>query len=418
MAETLGRSGVGGHSRSLSSSLLHTPTTISYTVLNYALSMVNSKLQSREIDELENNHNGFDNGGADNEFLHFNANRSKSLEQDSNNNNCSESCYCRQIMINTASDFCKNEFPNTVGGIGNGWRDTECSHVNSSAGEINYKYTKLGYRMIGEVLSEMQVQGNTSGTQNSSSVLSPLSLTHYLKGYRTPPENLSSVSTVVGTNGNAIGGNRNSSAGSSVERTGRNLEGGNSFARQMFMHSLAYLLRALPEDVSYIESVDIGRALPDCILDGEYKRRNLDTSGYSNNTANSLMSTHSGINSSESCVSLHNHNQHHCSRDQHQQHFMADRSVVQDIVVYFIRLIAIILRILVPHVVTFMRKTITMERQYKFSQRALGAWVIFLDWLSQSSIGVAIMALSLQLIGAVGKGIAEGLAAVSKDEYN
>ncbi|KAK9238719.1 hypothetical protein V1525DRAFT_400343 [Lipomyces kononenkoae] len=268
--------------RSLSTSLLHSPTVISASVLNYALSIVPGRSSPQK--NLEGR-----------EFLDF----------------------------PTKPDEKLNESPEII----------RYEAASQSTSGVQKKYAKHGHHLMALSINEMEdhsIQQEWS-VANEKSVLSD------------PQHDIS---------------------------------------RQLYVHALTYLLRALPANLTLSEIMDIGKFVPDSIIATEFQRR-------STPDVNSTMPT--SMNGEPLPKS-------------HQ-----DNSKLEEAIIYLIRGLAVTLKVSTPYVIELLRKLAEKEREYKVSERTLALSIAVVDRLSRSAVGNAILVTGVNVLGAVGKGIGEGL---------
>ncbi|KAJ8101520.1 hypothetical protein POJ06DRAFT_251724 [Lipomyces tetrasporus] len=155
----------------------------------------------------------------------------------------------------------------------------------------------------------------------------------------------------------------------------------NDISRQLYVHALTYLLRALPANLTLSEVLDIGKFLPDAVIETEYHRRSAPG-----------IDTMSATGSGEQLPKSHQ-----------------DNSKLEEAIIYLIRGLAVTLKVSTPYVIELLRKLAEKEREYKVSERTLAISCAVVDRLSRSAVGNALMATGVNVLGAVGKGLGEGL---------
>ncbi|KAK9386589.1 hypothetical protein V1515DRAFT_639504 [Lipomyces mesembrius] len=267
--------------RILSSSLLHSPTHISASVLNYALSIVPGRSSPQKNLALEST-----------EFLDFQAKSDEKL----------------------------NESPEIV-------------RYEAAAGEsttsIQKKLAKHGHHLMTLSINEMEdqsIQQEWSATNEGSALTDPR----------------------------------------------------NDISRQLYVHALTYLLRALPANLTLSEIMDIGKFVPDSVIATEYQRRSTPDVN--------TMSANGELPKSQQ-----------------------DNSKLEEAIIYLIRGLAVTMKVSTPYVIELLRKLAEKEREYKVSERTLALSCAVVDRLSRSSVGNALLVTGVNVLGAVGKGIGEGL---------
>ncbi|KAK9373796.1 uncharacterized protein V1513DRAFT_465407 [Lipomyces chichibuensis] len=269
--------------RSLSSSLLHSPTHISASVLNYALSIVPGRSSPQKNLTLEAT-----------EYLDFQAKSDEKL----------------------------NESPEIV----------RYEPVGESTSSIQKKFAKHGHHLMTLSITEMEdhsIQQEWSAT-NERSVL-------------TDPRN--------------------------------------DISRQLYVHALTYLLRALPANLTLSEIMDIGKFVPDSVIATEFQRRSTPDVNTTSASANGEQLPKS----------------------------QQDNSKLEEAIIYLIRGLAVTMKVSTPYVIELLRKLAEKEREYKVSERTLALSCAVVDRLSRSAVGNALLVTGVNVLGAVGKGIGEGL---------
>ncbi|KAK9368543.1 hypothetical protein V1509DRAFT_623222 [Lipomyces kononenkoae] len=271
--------------RSLSTSLLHSPTFISASVLNYALSIVPGRSSPQKNLALEGR-----------EFLDF----------------------------PTKSEDKLNESPEIVRYEG----------ATQSTPGVQKKYAKHGHHLMALSINEMEdhsIQQEWAVANEKSALADPQ----------------------------------------------------HDISRQLYVHALTYLLRALPANLSLSEIMDIGKFVPDSIIATEFQRR-------STQDVNAMPPTTS-------------------TNPEQLPKTQQDNSKLEEAIIYLIRGLAVTLKVSTPYVIELLRKLAEKEREYKVSERTLALSFAVVDRLSRSAVGNALLVTGVNVLGAVGKGIGEGL---------
>ncbi|KAK9432584.1 hypothetical protein V1505DRAFT_234803 [Lipomyces doorenjongii] len=267
--------------RNLSSSLLHSPTHISASVLNYALSIVPGRSSPQKNLALEAT-----------EFLDFQAKSDEKL----------------------------TESPEIV----------RYEAAGESTTRIQKKFAKHGHHLMTLSITEMEdhsIQQEWSATNEGSALTDPR----------------------------------------------------NDISRQLYVHALTYLLRALPANLTLSEIMDIGKFVPDSVIATEYQRR-------STPDVNTMSANGEQLPKSQQ-----------------------DNSKLEEAIIYLIRGLAVTMKVSTPYVIELLRKLAEKEREYKVSERTLALSCAVVDRLSRSAVGNALLVTGVNVLGAVGKGIGEGL---------
>ncbi|KAK9469503.1 hypothetical protein V1512DRAFT_218613 [Lipomyces arxii] len=283
--------------RSLSASLLYSPTYLSAHVLNYALSIVQGKASLSKNIQLDGN----------NEY--------RSLQETGTDNKSTPAV----VEYESSVLAVQHQSPTTNGGI-------------------QRKYAQHGHHIM--ALSVKEMDEPTIQTEWQSS---------------TTPSHA-------------------------------DLE--NDISRQLYVHALTYLLRALPERLSGSEAMDLGRYIPDSVIAEEYRRR-AELRGES---------LPSGAASDESAAGFENNTK------------------MEETVVAMIRLLASTLRVSTPYVIEILRKMAEKEREYRLSERTIALSYAVANRMSQSPLGNAMLSTGMSLLGAIGKGLGEGLVILTEPQ--
>ncbi|KAK9447077.1 uncharacterized protein V1518DRAFT_422142 [Limtongia smithiae] len=162
-----------------------------------------------------------------------------------------------------------------------------------------------------------------------------------------------------------------------------------ALSRQLYIHAITYLLRALPADMTPLEVMEIGKFVPEQVLKIEFRRRQFADMPYLPVDGTAPL-----------------------PRDN------VDTSKLEEAVVQLIRMVAIALKVSTPVVIELVRRMAEKEQEYQLSRRALNLSVQLVDRMSKSPLGVRMLDLGVSLLGAVGKGLGEGLVILTSDEIN
>ncbi|KAK7202886.1 hypothetical protein BZA70DRAFT_284230 [Myxozyma melibiosi] len=147
-------------------------------------------------------------------------------------------------------------------------------------------------------------------------------------------------------------------------------------SRQLYIHALTYLLRALPDDLARVEALELSLSLPDSLSD----------------------SSTTVLPPSADCQTSN-------STDE-------SSTKVEEAIVHIVRALTSCLCLSLPIVVELLRRMADKEREYKFTEKCFAVGSSAIDRLSSSPLGVRVLNLGIGVIGAAGRGVVEGLTVV------
>ncbi|KAK9477137.1 hypothetical protein V1514DRAFT_134695 [Lipomyces japonicus] len=158
---------------------------------------------------------------------------------------------------------------------------------------------------------------------------------------------------------------------------------GKPVSRHLLIRALMNLLCSLPDDLTMDEISDLTKCMPNQFLEQRLKQ---PVTVHANNAGTEVE------NQSWSRLEI--------------------------IIISFIRSVALAMRVSTPYALELVRKFLEKEREYRFCERTFAVTVVVVDRLSKSALGASFAQTGASLIGAVGKGLGEGLSILAEPQVN